>query len=113
MHGDTFYPAAWLKFFIPLHRALGHKLVWHVFLAGIFMYIFLRTLKLRREAAFLGGFMYMLAPSFVSWLYGGHDAKMYVIALLPLAFSFLELGMNKPRFYFFIGLGAVMGLLIL
>jgi len=113
MHGDTFYPAAWLKFFMPLTRALGYKLILHVFLAGIFMYIFLRTLKLRREAAFLGGFMYMLAPSFVSWLYGGHDAKMYVIALLPLAFSFLELGMNKPRFYFFAGLGAVMGLLIL
>ncbi len=113
MHGDTFYPAAWLKFFIPLTRALGHKLVWHVFLAGIFMYIFLRTLKLRKEAAFLGGLMYMLAPSFVSWLYGGHDAKMYVIALLPLAFTFLERGMEKPKFLTFTALGAVMGLLIL
>jgi len=113
MHGDTFYPAAWLKFFIPLTRALGYKLIWHVLLAGIFMYIFLRTLKLRREAAFLGGLMYMLAPSFVSWLYGGHDAKMYVIALLPLAFAFLETGMDKPRFYKFVCLGSVMGLLIL
>jgi len=113
MHGDTFYPAAWLKFFMPLTRALGHKLIWHVFLAGIFMYIFLRTLKLRRDAAFLGGLMYMLAPSFVSWLYGGHDAKMYVISIMPLAFAFLETGMNKPRFYKFACLGAVMGLLIL
>lgn len=43
MHGDTFYPAAWLKFFMPLKRALGHKLIWHVLLAGIFMYTFLRT----------------------------------------------------------------------
>ena len=113
MHGDTFYPAAWLKFFMPLTRALGYKLIFHVFLAGIFMYIFLRTLKLRREAAFLGGLMYMLAPSFVSWLYGGHDAKMYVIALLPLAFAILESGMNNPKFFKFAALGAVMGLLIL
>ncbi len=113
MHGDTFYPAAWLKFFIPLTRALGYKLIWHVFLAGIFMYIFLRILKLRNEAAFLGGLMYMLAPSFVSWIYGGHDAKMYVITLLPLAAAFLEMGMNNPRFYRFVCLGAVMGLLIL
>ena len=113
MHGDTFYPMAWLKFFMPLKRALGHKLVWHVFLAGIGMYFFLRTLKLRREAAFLGGLMYLLAPSFVSWAYGGHDAKMYVIALLPVAFALLELGMNTPRFYLFALLGAVMGLLIL
>ncbi|MBN1291344.1 MAG: hypothetical protein JXB48_05845 [Candidatus Latescibacteria bacterium] len=113
MHGDTFYPGAWLKFFMPLTRALGHKLVWHVFLAGVFMYIFLRTLKVRREAAFLGGLMYMLAPSFVTLLYSGHDAKMYVIAFLPLAFALLESGMNKPKYYTFAGLGAVMGLLIL
>ena len=113
MHGDTFYPGAWLKFFMPLKRALGHKLVWHVFLAGVFMYIFLRTLKIRREAAFLGGLMYMLAPSFITLLYSGHDAKMYVIAFLPLAFALLESGMNKPKYYTFAGLGGVMGLLIL
>jgi hypothetical protein len=113
MHGDTFYPAAWLNFFIPLKRALGHKLVWNVFLAGVFMYLFLRTLRLRKEAAFLGGFMYMLAPSFVSWLYGGHDAKMYVIALMPLAFTFLEAAMRSGKFPLFVCLGGVMGLLIL
>ena len=26
MHGDTFYPLAFLKFFIPIHRAIGLKL---------------------------------------------------------------------------------------
>ena len=113
MHGDTFYPGAWLKFFMPLKRALGHKLIWHVFLAGVFMYLFLRTLKMRREAAFLGGIMYMLAPSFVTLIYPGHDAKMYVIAFLPLAFALLETGMKSPKLYTFTGLGAVMGLLIL
>lgn len=113
MHGDTFYPGAWLKFYMPLIRALGHKLLWHLLLAGIFMYIFLRTLKIRRDAAFLGGLMYMLAPSFVSLVYPGHDAKMYVIAFLPLAFTFLERGMNRQKFGDFAMLGAVMGLLIL
>ncbi|HUT63781.1 MAG TPA: hypothetical protein VMZ04_07475 [Anaerolineae bacterium] len=113
MHGDTFYPGAWLKFFMPLTRALGLKLVYHVFLAGVFMYLFLRTLSLQRCAAFLGGLMYMLAPSFVSLVYPGHDAKMYVIAFLPLAFALLESGMYHPRLVTFIGLGSVMGLLIL
>ncbi len=113
MHGDTFYPGAWLKFFIPLTRALGHKLVWHVFLAGVAMYIFLRTLRLRRDAAFLGGLMYMLAPSFVSLVFPGHDAKMYVTAFLPLAFALLETGMNAPKIWKFALLGGVMGLLIL
>jgi len=113
MHGDTFYPAAWLKFHMPLTRALGHKLVWHVFLAGVTMYLFLRSLMLRRDAAFLGGLMYMLAPSFVTLVYPAHDAKMYVIAWLPLAFALLESGMNRPRFVTFAGLGGIMGLLVL
>ena len=34
MHGDTFYPTSLLKFFMPLHRAMGFKLILHVFLAG-------------------------------------------------------------------------------
>ncbi|MBT4483426.1 MAG: hypothetical protein HOC71_07090, partial [Candidatus Latescibacteria bacterium] len=113
MHGDTFYPGAWLKFFMPLTRALGHKLVWHVFLAGITMYLYLRTLRIRRDASFLGGLMYMLAPSFVTLVHPAHDAKMYIIALLPLAFALLERGINNPRFVTFAGLGGVMGLLIL
>ncbi|MFA6471827.1 MAG: hypothetical protein WCU00_07285, partial [Candidatus Latescibacterota bacterium] len=93
--------------------ALGYKLVWHVLLAGIFMYLFLRTLRIRREISFLGGLMYMLAPSFVSLVFPGHDAKMYVIALLPLAFAFLESGINAPRLWKFAALGGVMGLMIL
>ncbi|MHB9029225.1 MAG: hypothetical protein ACYC9O_10675 [Candidatus Latescibacterota bacterium] len=113
MHGDTFYPGAWIQFFMPLTRALGHKLIWHVLLAGIGMYAFLRTLRLRRDAAFLGGLMYLLAPSFVSLVFPGHDAKMYVTALLPFAFALLEAGMNVPRLWKFALLGGVMGLLIL
>jgi hypothetical protein len=113
MHGDTFYPGAWLKFFMPLTRALGHKLVWHLLLAGLTMYAFLRTIKIRREAAFLGGLMYLLAPSFISLVYPGHDAKMYVIAWLPLAFVFLERLMMRPRVLWAALLGGVMGLLVL
>ena len=113
MHGDTFYPGAWIQFFLPISRALGHKLIWHVFLAGVFMYVFLRTLRIRRDAAFLGGLMYLLAPSFVSLVFPAHDAKMYVTAFLPLAFALLESGMNAPRFRTAVLLGGVMGLLIL
>lgn len=113
MHGDTFYPGAWIQFLMPLHRALGHKLIWHVFLAGVFMYLFLRTLRMRRDAAFLGGLMYMLAPSFVSLVYPAHDAKMYVTAFLPLAFALLETLMETPRVWKAALLGGVMGLLIL
>lgn len=113
MHGDTFYPTSLLKFFMPLHRAMGLKLVLHVFLAGLFMYLFLKTLKLNRYAAAFGGLGYMFASVFVSLVYAGHDAKMFIIALLPLVFSLLERGFETKRLFYFIMLGGAIGLLIL
>ncbi len=112
-HGDTFYPAAALQFFLPMHRALGLKLVIHVFLSGAFMFIFLKNYGLRKITAFAGAVAYMTAPMIVTLVYPGHDAKMYVAALLPLGFNFLykalEDGGKRNYFYF----GAVAGFMIL
>ena len=112
-HGDTFYPTSVLKFFIPLHRALGYKLVIHVFLAGVFMYGFLQSFGLKKLSAFCGGLAYMLAPMLVSLVYPGHDAKMYVAALLPLAFNFLSKGLKSNKFRYFIYFGITVGFMIL
>ncbi|MFO7810004.1 MAG: hypothetical protein R6V47_01355 [Candidatus Delongbacteria bacterium] len=113
MHGDTFYPAAVLQFFIPMHKALGLKLVLHVFLSGIFMYIFLKNYGLRKISAFAGSVAYMTAPMIVTLVYPGHDAKMYVAALLPLGFHFLNKGLEGKGYKNFIYFGSVAGLMIL
>ena len=113
MHGDTFYPTSLLKFFMPLHRAMGLKLVLHVFLAGMFMYFFLKSMKLNRFAAAFGGLCYMFASVFVSLVFAGHDAKIFVIALLPLCFFFLERGFETGRLFYFIMMGGAIGFLIL
>ncbi len=113
MHGDTFYPITILQFLLPLHRALGYKLVIHVFLAGLGMFLFLRAFGLRQAAAAIGGLFYMFAPTLVSFVFAGHDAKMYVIALLPYQFYCLERGFQTRRFRYFATLGGVAGLSIL
>ncbi len=113
MHGDTFYPTAILQFLLPLHRALGYKLILHVFLAGVGMYLFLQTFGLRQAAALLGGLSYMFAPTFVTFVFAGHDAKMYVIALLPFQFYFLERGFQERSLNRFLMLGGITGLSIL
>ncbi|HVP58842.1 MAG TPA: hypothetical protein VMU02_12175, partial [bacterium] len=73
MHGDLFYPAALLYLVLPLHKALGYKIVTHVWIAGIAMYVLLRTLGLRRRSSLFGGVAYMVAPYFLSLIYAGHD----------------------------------------
>ncbi len=112
MHGDIFYPAAILQFFIRVTYALGLKLVLHVFLAGLLMFYFLRELNLRREISFLGGILYMFSPCLVSLVYPGHDGKMYVFALLPLAFMLLHKACKSGRFLYFLLFGISFALLV-
>jgi len=112
-HGDTFYPAAILQFFIPLHKALGLKLVLHVFLSGAFMFVFLKNYGLRKLSAFAGSVAYMTAPMIVTLVYPGHDAKMYVAALLPFGMNFLYKGLESKGKLNFLYFGAVVGFMIL
>ncbi len=113
MHGDTFYPAAIIQFFMPMHKALGLKLVLHVFLAGAFMYVFLKNYGLRKTVSVAGAVAYMTAPMLVTLVYPGHDAKMYVAALLPLGFNFLNKGLDGKGFTNYLYFGAVTGFMIL
>ena len=112
-HGDTFYPAALLQFFIPLHKALGLKLVLHVFLSGAFMFVFLKNYGLRKLSAFAGSVAYMTAPMIITLVYPGHDAKMYVAALLPLGMNFLYKGIESKGKLNYLYFGAVVGFMIL
>jgi len=113
MHGDIFYPATILKFFLPVTYAMGLKLVLHVFLAGLFMFYFLKGLSLRTWVCFLGGLLYMFSPCLVSLVYPGHDGKMYVTALTPLAFLILHRACKSGKLLHFLLFSLVFALLIL
>ena len=113
MHGDTFYPLAFLKFFLPIHRALGYKLILSVLLAGIAMYYYLKSLGIDRKVAFITGLAYLLTVDMVSLVYGGHDSKIYLMSLLPIIYLFLEKCLTAGRFLNFVMLGGSVGLLIL
>jgi hypothetical protein len=113
MHGDTFYPLALLQFIIPIHRALGWKLIFTVFLAGIFMYLCMRTFKFSQEVSIFSALAYMFSANLVSWVYAGHDGRMYITSLLPLLILLVELAVNSKKFIHFLLLGGAIGLLIL
>ena len=111
--GDSLYPpSALLLFLLDPYRALGWKLVLHVFLAGIFMYGWIRRLGLSKPSALLAGLAYGLAPFMVTLVQGGQDGKIFVIALTPLLFwvteSFLVHGGMKSIAFVSLVVGAVM-----
>jgi hypothetical protein len=112
-HGDTFFPSSILHFLMPVYRALGHKLLLHIFLAGVFMAFYLRTLGLRTGAVGIGSLTYMLSPVLVSYLFAGQDGKMYVTSLVPLVLGTLERAMRTGELRTFLGLGVTIGVTIL
>jgi hypothetical protein len=112
MHGDIFYPTTFLKFIMPGHRAMGWKIVLHVFLAGVFTFHWLRHLGIGRGIATFGGVAYLLAPVLVSLVYPGHDGKLFVTALTPLALWVTDWAITRGEARRFAVLALVVALLV-
>lgn len=86
MHGDIFYPTAWLRLIMPVGTGMAAGFALHLVLAGIFAYAFLRALRLSWTAALVGGMAYQLTGILTSLASPGHDGKLFVSALTPLLF---------------------------
>ncbi len=63
-----FYPETWLHYFMEPLRALGWATALFFFLAGSFMYGFLRTIRVRPLASTIGAVAFMLNGFFIGWL---------------------------------------------
>jgi hypothetical protein len=110
--GDILYPASILHFLLPLTSALAWKLILHVYLAGVFMYLAARAFGVRRLVALFAGSAYLLSANLVSLVWGGQDGKMYVIALFPAALWLLVTALARRSWLRFLWLGVVAGLMV-
>lgn len=111
--GDTLYPTAILHFLLPMTQALAWKLIVHVFLAGVFMYLLARAFGARRWIALLIGSAHLLSANLVSLVWGGQDGKMYVITLFPAALWLLVTAIERRSWIRYVWLGAVCGLILI
>ena len=111
--GDSLYPTSLLLLVMEPYRALGWKLVIHVFLAGTFMYGWLRSLGVGKGAALVAGLAYLLTPILVTQVYPGGDGKLFVAALAPLAFWMTDRTLEGHGVGWFAGLAATIGVVLL
>ncbi|HEX9754133.1 MAG TPA: hypothetical protein VGA42_00420 [Gemmatimonadales bacterium] len=86
MHGDVFYPTAWLRWILPTDAAMNLGFAVHIVLAGCAMYAFLRALGVSWAGAVTGGLAYELTGLVASLVHPGHDGKLFVAALTPFVF---------------------------
>lgn len=98
MFGDIFYILNMpLTIAASIPKAIGYKMILHIILAGVFFFLLLRRgFQMPAIIASTGAVFYMFNPQFVSHIYPGHDAKMYVIAWLPFIIWQLKSLFEKP-----------------
>lgn len=94
MHGDIFYPTFLLRLVLPTDLAMTCGFIIHTFLAGAFTMGFLRAMGMSRWVAAFGGAAYLLCGPIASYASPGHDGKLFVSALLPLALWMLTRAMK-------------------
>ena len=113
MGGDIFYPTFILRALMPTDVAMSLAFALHLFLAGLFTYLFFRVAGLSFFASLIGGVAYMLT-GFVASLAGpGHDGKLYVSTIFPLALWLITLGVRDGRRWTWGALAIAVGLAVL
>jgi len=83
-----------------------------IFFAGLFMFLYMNVLGLKKSSALLIGIAYMFSPMILSFTFALHYSKMGVIAILPLIFLNIEKGMEDGKFRYFLYLGGCIALAI-
>jgi hypothetical protein len=110
MHGDIFYPTFLLRMFLPTDVAMTWGYIIHFFLAGLFTYGFLRAIGYGFYGSLVGGIAYMMSGQIASYVSPGHDGKLFVSALFPLALWMLHRGIREGRRWSWGAFALVLGL---
>ena len=113
MHGDIFYPTFLLRMILPTDVAMTWGFIVHVFLAGLFTFVFLRASGFGFFGSLFGGVAYMMGGQVASLVSPGHDGKLYVSALFPLTLFLLLRGIRDGKRWSWGALAVVIGLVVL
>jgi hypothetical protein len=113
MHGDIFYPTFLLRMILPTDVAMTWGFIIHVVLAGYFCFLLLRALGLSYWASVIGGLAYMLGGNVAGLVSPGHDGKLFIAALTPLALYLLTRFVRDGALWAWGALSVVVGLAVL
>ncbi|MGH7618363.1 MAG: hypothetical protein ACREPM_14160, partial [Gemmatimonadaceae bacterium] len=113
MHGDIFYPTFLLRMLLPTDLAMTWEFPIHLFLCGLFTFLFLRRWSFGFWGALIGGLAYMMGGSIAGYAGPGHDGKLFVSTMLPLALLFVTYGVRDGRLWAWGGLAITVGLAVL
>ncbi len=111
LQSAVFYPLNLIYLVAPVERAMSYSAVLHVILAGLFMYLYGRTIKLSRFASLVAALSYMFSGFLISRL--GFLSMTNVTPWLPLLFCLAEHLISKRCPSHALLLGLAIGLQLL
>jgi hypothetical protein len=85
LFGDAYHPLVLVEFLTDPARAVGFKFILIVWVAFLSAMALAKSLTGSLAWGTLFGFLYAFSPQYFSYVYGGHDGKMMVFAVAPLA----------------------------
>lgn len=102
------YPLNLIYALIPLPKAINLSVALHIFLAGIFMYLWVSHHKLHPLACFFSSVLFMFCGAHFLHIYAGHLPNLCAIIWAPLIFLSID-GLSECRSYgwLFLGMFAV------
>jgi len=113
MHGDIFYPTFLLRMVMPTDVAMTWGFIIHIFLSGLFTFGFLRAIGYTFYGSLIGGIAYMMSGQIASYVSPGHDGKLFVSALFPLALWLLYRGIRGGKNWTWGAFALIIGLCVL
>ncbi len=96
-------------YLFPIEYGVGIGYALIVLMGGIFAYIFFKSLKIDNRIALISALIYMMSGDMVSYLYPGHIGKPLVMALIPIILFFINRGIEREKYWYFIFAGIGMG----
>ena len=106
---SQYFPLEIIALFTTRHRLLGWRYVFAMFMAGYFMYLCIRGLGLKPLTSWLTGIAYASAPTLLTFIYAGHEAKMLVIGIFPLMVWGLYRGLETGRLIYYLVVAVAIG----
>ena len=107
-----FYPPNFLFVLFESDSMFGIFTMLHVFMAGIFTYLFMRLIKAKRVPSLIAAIIFMFSGLFTQRLALGMISNGTVISLVPVVFFLTELLLQKRKIKFAFILGTVLALQI-
>jgi hypothetical protein len=93
------------------YQAYEYIVIFHIFLAGLFMYVLGRGLHFHRAISIFMGVIYMMSPNILLFIVWANQVT--ALAWFPLLFLFLYKALKTETWYFQWLCGLVLGIIIL